>query len=503
VAPYWNTADNALEYPAPGGVTLETVWNDSQTPATSQNSGGPAAGGGGPSAIWTKPFWQQNVTPADGWRDTPDISLSASNMNVPYTIYDTNSGGSSTDGGVDPLVALGGTSCSSPSLAGIFALLNQSIAKKNGSAPGLGNANPVLYALAKSVPGAFHDIATGTNAIPCTPGTDPQCPDSGAYAGYAAVAGYDEATGWGTIDANQFVNAWTALNPTTTNLAVGAASVALGAKVQLNATIASNVATPALTGTVSFSFVTYTEDGGTDDSWDLGDTPITATTTGGKAGGTATLTTAIPPGLSGNAQVVAIYNGDSHYLWSQSARTHVTVTGLTLAISPTSATVAPNASLTVTATGGVAPLTWSIVRDSTFDQNTFTGASITPAASGPTAVYTAGDTDGATVIQVLDADGQDAFLTITVAGAPIDAGADDAGAIADAGPILDAGAPDSDVVVPTDGGNPESSSSGSSGCSCLVAGSGANGTEGPGGAAAVGGVLFGLVSLSRRRRSRR
>ncbi len=512
VPPYWSAADVALEYPAPGGASLETVWNDSTAPATGQFSG-PSAGGGGPSAIFPKPFWQVGVTPNDGWRDTPDVSLSASPDNVPYVVYDTNGGGSGTlaDGGPDPIVAIGGTSCATPAFAGIMALVNHDLAKKNGVTTwaGLGNANPELYALNKSVPTAFHDITIGNNDVYCTPGTDPDCPDAGSYGGFNAGVGYDEATGLGTVDANNLVTAWAALNPTTTTLALGASTAALGGTIQLNATIASNVATPAMTGMVSFTFVTYASqppdlDGGTDDSWLLGSVAITPTTVGGKAGGTATLTTAIPPGVNGKAQVVAMYNGDSHYLWSQSARSPVSVTGLTLALSPATATLAPNAPLTITATGGVGALTWQIVRDSTYSEESGAGANLTPATNGLSAAYTAGPEDGESVVQVIDADGQDAFLTILVVGGEDAGAAQDSGTVVDSGPIAIS---DSGPIVAADSGSADAGSSSpapaSSGCSCVVAGAGGTNGRGPAGPAALGGLLFGLAVLSRRRRGAR
>ena len=151
------------------------------------------------------------------------------------------------------------------------------------------------------------------------------------------------------------------MNPTTTTLALGGATAALGAPIQLTATVGSAAATPAMTGSVSFTFVTYAaNDGGADESWLLGSTPVTAAATGG----TATLTTAIPPGTDGQVDVVAEYSGDPSYLWSQSARTRIAVTGLTLAIAPASATLRPNQYLTMTATGSAQPLLWEITRDS-------------------------------------------------------------------------------------------------------------------------------------------
>ena len=59
---------------------------------------------------------------------------------------------------------------------------------------GLGNANPVLYALEASTKGtaapAFHDVTTGDNTVPCEPGTQ-DCPASAPYRyGYTASVGH-------------------------------------------------------------------------------------------------------------------------------------------------------------------------------------------------------------------------------------------------------------------------------------------------------------------------
>jgi hypothetical protein len=104
------------------------------------------------------------------------------------------------------LSIVGGTSVSAPALAGIIALLNQ----KTGSAQG--NINPSLYALASFSNDAFHDITTGSNQVPCSPGST-DCPAAAGQTtpgviGYVAGPGYDQVTGLGSIDAYNLVNEW-------------------------------------------------------------------------------------------------------------------------------------------------------------------------------------------------------------------------------------------------------------------------------------------------------
>jgi len=72
-----------------------------------------------------------------------------------------------------------GTSCSSPTVAGIFALLND--IRFNAGKPALGWLNPLIY----QNPQAFNDITSGNN---------PGCSTAGFY----AAPGWDPVTGWGT-----------------------------------------------------------------------------------------------------------------------------------------------------------------------------------------------------------------------------------------------------------------------------------------------------------------
>jgi pseudomonalisin len=159
------TKESAISY------IPEMAWNQSGS------GSGLWATGGGVSAVYTKPSWQSGPgVPADGKRDVPDISLPASR----FLIVENGS-----------LYLIGGTSASSPSFAGIMALVDQ----KNGAQ---GNPNPTLYALA-AIQGRghayFHDVTTGTNTVP-------------GLTGYTAGAGYDLATGLGSVNGSNLVNYW-------------------------------------------------------------------------------------------------------------------------------------------------------------------------------------------------------------------------------------------------------------------------------------------------------
>jgi len=168
---YWNTSNGDFGGSATGYIP-EKSWND--FPVLGFLDGG----GGGTSNCFTqnsdfsecvsgnpKPSWQSAPgVPADGVRDVPDVSLSASNFNDPYIVclplevlnYPSDSGNTTSScasgitAAIDQNSAFGGTSASSPLMAGITVLLNQYLAGPSGT--GLGNINPMLYTLASTPP---------------------------------------------------------------------------------------------------------------------------------------------------------------------------------------------------------------------------------------------------------------------------------------------------------------------------------------------------------------
>ena len=220
---YWSSTNNsgngsALQY------IPETVWNDTaalaaEIPPTYEL----AAGGGGVSILFTKPTWQVGTgVPNNGYRNVPDIALAASFVSNGLLICGD---GWCTNGFRDAatnLDVIGGTSAGAPTFAGVLAMLVQ----KTGSP--LGNINQNLYTVAGAVSNAFHDITSGNNIVPCTTGTT-SC-TSGSF-GYSAGTGYDQASGWGSIDAYNLVDNWGAdiqisSNPTSATVQPGASTTA-------------------------------------------------------------------------------------------------------------------------------------------------------------------------------------------------------------------------------------------------------------------------------------
>ncbi len=176
--------------------------------------------------------------PADGFRDVPDVSFAASADIYPLLFY--------TDGAIG---AVGGTSVAAPTFSGIVALLNQS-----QKSSGLGNINPRLYAMAATVPAAFHDVTVGSNVVNgcagvrgCTAGN----------VGYNAGVGYDQASGLGSVDAYNLITFWSQTSITapkavsTVTLTSSASSLQASGNVTLTATVAGSAAAKP-SGTVNF-----------------------------------------------------------------------------------------------------------------------------------------------------------------------------------------------------------------------------------------------------------
>ena len=275
-APYWTTTPQATPAVSLLQVIPEQPWNDSQYGLNLYNeltaSGDTAstivAGSGGPSSIYlTKPSWQTGF--GDGVRDLPDVSLFAANGSN-YSFYPICADDGDCQTGSNPIqiFGVGGTSASAPSFAGIMALVNQKYGRQ-------GQADYVLYPLKTQFPAAFHDVTVGTNTVPCaySPTASLDSPDciavssaltitdpylgpategqigTGTTPDYNAKAGYNLATGLGTIDANVLVTDWNKISfaPTTTTLTPSSTSFPHGTAI----TISGNVTPSTASGDVA------------------------------------------------------------------------------------------------------------------------------------------------------------------------------------------------------------------------------------------------------------
>jgi subtilase family serine protease len=206
------------------------------------------AGSGGPSTFSAQPSWQTGViglpAKSGGMRSLPDVSLfSASGVFGHFLVFcmtDTAQQGGPcvyTSTADTLALAAGGTSFAAPSLAGIQALINQKMVSASNPTGKQGNPNYTYYKLAAAEQGVrgstrcnaslttlphaeciFNDITqgdivvncTGTNCFGATGGNQGSLSTSTtAFApAYAAGTGWDFATGLGTVNAFNLVNAW-------------------------------------------------------------------------------------------------------------------------------------------------------------------------------------------------------------------------------------------------------------------------------------------------------
>ena len=348
-ATYWSTTNNPTTQASALGYIPETTWNDSCTNAIFGTVGFstnaetncnnpqlvnlvvPEGGSGGASHCTTpggltpascaggyaKPSWQSGPgVPADGKRDLPDVSLFASNgfLGSFYIICqsDQTYGTCGLNNAPSYFLGFGGTSVSSPAFAGIMALVNQQTGSRQG------NANYVLYKLAAQQPTAFHDVTSGTIAMPCATGSANCTTNTPGHAygvlnGYNAGTGYDLATGLGSVDANILVTKWssvTLLPSATTLSSLTPTTITHGQAVNFSASVAAKSGTGATpTGVISLV------GGPTNSSQGIAGFSL--------ANGAVSASTDLLPG--GTYSVTAHYPGDSTYGPSDSAAISVTV----------------------------------------------------------------------------------------------------------------------------------------------------------------------------------
>jgi len=230
---YWSASNNSSNGSALTYIP-EVAWNDTLADAAL------AASGGGASAYWSKPSWQTGTgVPSNSFRNVPDLAFAASpNENGLLICGDSWCTNGFRDAATN-LDVTGGTSSGPPTFSGVLALLVQQTGGR------LGNINQNLYGVADISQTAFHDVTSGTNIIPCSVGSL-NC--TTGTMGFSAGIGYDQVTGWGSIDANNLFEQWSedievTSSPTTVSLQPGASTTAtIGVSPYKN-----------FTGTVTFS----------------------------------------------------------------------------------------------------------------------------------------------------------------------------------------------------------------------------------------------------------
>ncbi len=355
---YWNTTNTSTTQSSAKSYIPEKTWNDTCAASGSTSGCGTvasdgsdlAAGGGGASSCalssicgasagYPKPAWQSGTgVPNDSVRDLPDVSL-FSGLATSFYIFcevDANTGTSTSCNLNSPYTnfqGAGGTSFASPAFAGIMALVNQKTGVRQG------NANYVLYKLAAQsgascasnatmAPNAsgssciFYDTIKGNISVACTGGS-PNCSKttSGGFGilvvnpssasptpAYPTTAGYDLATGLGTVNATNLVNKWSSVSfaSTSTSLTLSPTNLVHGQLANVTIGVTSTSGTP--TGAVSLIGSTNPQAG------------ITAFTL--TSGGVTSTTNMLPGGAY---NVTAHYAGDGTFGASDSGPTAVTV----------------------------------------------------------------------------------------------------------------------------------------------------------------------------------
>jgi hypothetical protein len=210
---YWQAGNGAADKSALSYIP-ENVWNESCLAGQCSAGNSPAlwAAGGGASTFFSKPGWQTGIAgiPNDNARDVPDVSLTAAGHDAYLLCLDGSCTPDST--GRISFDGYSGTSAATPSFAGIMALIVQKTGARQGQ------ADYVLYGLAASEalsscnasnsaapPAAnciFNDVTSGNNAVPGERGYGTSA------ARYQATAGYDLATGLGSVNVANLVNNW-------------------------------------------------------------------------------------------------------------------------------------------------------------------------------------------------------------------------------------------------------------------------------------------------------
>jgi hypothetical protein len=265
----WNTAVGVAAFGS-GGAAAGAAGLSAWSPVNTADPG--YAGGGGASTRHAAPSWQttraiagasaglneqasaiqelKDAGLSTGYRLLPDLALPVAQDSVANRGLAFCLSGAAVASGCN-LVRAGGSSAAAAVFSGIAAL----VAEKYGVQ---GNMAPNLYALG-GTEGVFSDVQQGNAQLACAAGS----PGCGATEriGFTAGAGYDLATGLGSVNAQELVNKWprpmaTGTNPVDIILSVDNPSSNLTYNPQATVTLRATVSDPAglgtPTGTVTF-----------------------------------------------------------------------------------------------------------------------------------------------------------------------------------------------------------------------------------------------------------
>jgi uncharacterized repeat protein (TIGR03803 family) len=268
----------SLSVDGSGSYTSESVWNNSL-----------GAGGGGDSQYEAEQSYQQNgadngmgAISGTARRATPDVAMDADPFTGVYIIDQARHGDTPTQ--------YGGTSLATPMWAALIAIADQGRADNTPSLGPLdmGTLHSDLY---NAPPSYFHDVTTGNN-------------------GYAAVTGYDLASGRGSPMANLLVP-YLAGYPVGTHLALAnppAITIAAGTSGLPTLTVNIEDANNSIIGTDN-SVVTLSVYNSAATGVTLGSGTVTVNAVSGIAT-FSNLWITTPPNRAGTYQLVATDGSD-------------------------------------------------------------------------------------------------------------------------------------------------------------------------------------------------
>ena len=344
------------------GYIPEITWNDSCAAAattgnlttcasaTATSTSAPlniVAGSGGPSSKYTKAHapWQTGF--GDAARDLPDVSLFSSDgqngsfyitcesdLDIPGdTGCNLTNFSSEKNGPFHDFQAIGGTSAAAPAFAGIMALVNQKTGQRQG------NANVTLYAMARSeafsscnssdgtsgsatnTTCVFNDVTKGNNSVPCAGGSM-NCSKtasggfgvlaSGTTPSFAAGAGYDLATGLGSINVGNLISKWSTPSLISTSTTLTSSPSPISGSVDASFTLSGKVTKTSGTATPTGAVV-----------FENAATGLPADSTTLDSSGNYSLATTFLP--AGTYMLKAHYGGDTTYAPSDSTPVSVNI----------------------------------------------------------------------------------------------------------------------------------------------------------------------------------
>jgi Predicted protease len=248
---YWSST-NSTGYLSAYGYIPEGGWNESTMTSV-------AGSGGGVSTVIATPSWQTGtgVPAARTGRYTPDVSFASAGHDGYFGCMAAANGG--CVGSPFGFLDFAGTSAAAPSMAGVAAMVAQSL----GSAQG--NMNPRIYAIAAGIPAAFHDATVASSGVSsCSVNTVSLCNNSapstsslsGGQAGYLLTDGFDLVTGWGSLDVATFISNYSATSKSTPTVTVTASATSITTAQTLNVTVTVG-GNPTPTGTITLTSGTY------------------------------------------------------------------------------------------------------------------------------------------------------------------------------------------------------------------------------------------------------